>query len=264
MKPGSVRGTSVVSPLWRVLRDSAEMMAKLGGRSGLTPADRAGLDLTSETRVRQADQRPRTAVVMNRRKPYRALVRQTHNRGGRGRRGGKSQRASAGRSWLFRGHQDGKPREGRIGPHKPLQSKGSRACSLSATSKTVAVRQASLIRILISLARSQSEALRRIRSSGDVSESPAFKWPTPCMGVKRSRELLLSGPFSAFGLVLHFRQEITLLVLPHGSYVLGRPPAASPHVHGPVPRFGSARGQPPLLGLARTFARKLGRHNGAL
>jgi hypothetical protein len=38
---------TVVSPLWRVQKDAAETMRVVGGKFGLTPSDRAGLD-TSE------------------------------------------------------------------------------------------------------------------------------------------------------------------------------------------------------------------------
>jgi P27 family predicted phage terminase small subunit len=43
---GSAKNT-VVSPLWRVLKDAAETMRVVGAKFGLTPSDRAGLD-TSE------------------------------------------------------------------------------------------------------------------------------------------------------------------------------------------------------------------------
>lgn len=46
---GSVKDTWVRSPYWRVMRDCIETMAKIGGRFGLTPADRAGLDVSSDT-----------------------------------------------------------------------------------------------------------------------------------------------------------------------------------------------------------------------
>ena len=62
---GSVKGTTVKSPLWRVMQDCIETMAKIGGRFGLTPTDRAGLD------VSEVEQRPMygprtTAVVIRR------------------------------------------------------------------------------------------------------------------------------------------------------------------------------------------------------
>ncbi|MGO9735525.1 P27 family phage terminase small subunit [Mycobacterium sp.] len=40
---GSVKNT-VVNPLWRIMRDCAEMMARIGARFGLTPSDRAGMN----------------------------------------------------------------------------------------------------------------------------------------------------------------------------------------------------------------------------
>jgi hypothetical protein len=38
----------VKSPYWRIMCDWAETMARIGGRFGLTPADRAGLDVSSD------------------------------------------------------------------------------------------------------------------------------------------------------------------------------------------------------------------------
>ena len=41
----------VVNPLWRIMRDCAETMARLGARFGLTPSDRAGINIeTTEPR----------------------------------------------------------------------------------------------------------------------------------------------------------------------------------------------------------------------
>jgi P27 family predicted phage terminase small subunit len=37
----------VVNPLWRIMRDCSETMARLGARFGLTPSDRSGLDLSA-------------------------------------------------------------------------------------------------------------------------------------------------------------------------------------------------------------------------
>ncbi len=45
---GSVKNT-VVNPLWRIMRDCAEMMARIGARFGLTPSDRAGIDVSAST-----------------------------------------------------------------------------------------------------------------------------------------------------------------------------------------------------------------------
>jgi P27 family predicted phage terminase small subunit len=44
---GSVGGTTVKSPLWRIMRDCAETMSRVGGKFGLTPSDRAGIDITT-------------------------------------------------------------------------------------------------------------------------------------------------------------------------------------------------------------------------
>lgn len=41
---GSVRDTTVKSPLWRIMRDCADTMRTIGGKFGLTPSDRAGID----------------------------------------------------------------------------------------------------------------------------------------------------------------------------------------------------------------------------
>jgi P27 family predicted phage terminase small subunit len=46
--PGSLKN-QVVNPLWRVAKDCLEMMTRIGGRFGLTPADRASLDMRDET-----------------------------------------------------------------------------------------------------------------------------------------------------------------------------------------------------------------------
>jgi P27 family predicted phage terminase small subunit len=43
--PGSLKN-EVVNPLWRVAKDAADVMTRIGGRFGLTPSDRAGLDVT--------------------------------------------------------------------------------------------------------------------------------------------------------------------------------------------------------------------------
>ena len=45
---GSVKN-AVVNPLWRVLKDCAEAMARIGARFGLTPSDRAGIDVSTST-----------------------------------------------------------------------------------------------------------------------------------------------------------------------------------------------------------------------
>ena len=45
---GSVKN-AVVNPLWRVMRDCAETMARIGARFGLTPSDRAGIDVSTAT-----------------------------------------------------------------------------------------------------------------------------------------------------------------------------------------------------------------------
>lgn len=48
---GSVKDTQVKSPLWRIILDCIDVMAKIGGKFGLTPSDRAGIDISeSETK----------------------------------------------------------------------------------------------------------------------------------------------------------------------------------------------------------------------
>jgi P27 family predicted phage terminase small subunit len=42
---GSVPGTTVKSALWRIMRDSADTMRTIGAKFGLTPSDRAGINL---------------------------------------------------------------------------------------------------------------------------------------------------------------------------------------------------------------------------
>lgn len=42
---GSVKDTTVKSPLLRVLKDAADTMRTVGAKFGLTPSDRAGIDL---------------------------------------------------------------------------------------------------------------------------------------------------------------------------------------------------------------------------
>jgi P27 family predicted phage terminase small subunit len=46
---GSVKDTTVKSPLWRIVLDSAQTMRTVGGKFGLTPSDRAGIDISHET-----------------------------------------------------------------------------------------------------------------------------------------------------------------------------------------------------------------------
>lgn len=43
---GSVKNTEVKSPLWRIMRDCEASMRAIGAKFGLTPADRAGLDVS--------------------------------------------------------------------------------------------------------------------------------------------------------------------------------------------------------------------------
>jgi P27 family predicted phage terminase small subunit len=45
---GSVKNI-VVNPYWRIMRDCAETMARIGARFGLTPSDRAGIDISAST-----------------------------------------------------------------------------------------------------------------------------------------------------------------------------------------------------------------------
>ena len=44
---GSVKN-AVPSPYWRVMRDCVETMTRIGSRFGLTPSDRAGIDITEQ------------------------------------------------------------------------------------------------------------------------------------------------------------------------------------------------------------------------
>jgi P27 family predicted phage terminase small subunit len=46
---GSVKDTTVKSPLWRIMRDCENTMRAIGGKFGLTPSDRAGLDVAATT-----------------------------------------------------------------------------------------------------------------------------------------------------------------------------------------------------------------------
>ena len=46
---GSVRDTTVKSPLWRIMKDSADTMRTIGAKFGLTPSDRAGIDVAEQT-----------------------------------------------------------------------------------------------------------------------------------------------------------------------------------------------------------------------
>ncbi len=46
---GSVKDTLVKSAYWRATRDCVETMIRVGGRFGLTPADRAGIDVSGES-----------------------------------------------------------------------------------------------------------------------------------------------------------------------------------------------------------------------
>jgi P27 family predicted phage terminase small subunit len=45
----AVKGSAstVANPLWRVARDAAEVMARISARFGLTPSDRAGIDVSA-------------------------------------------------------------------------------------------------------------------------------------------------------------------------------------------------------------------------
>jgi P27 family predicted phage terminase small subunit len=42
--PGSVKN-EVVNPLWRIAKDCLDTMTRIGGRFGLTPSDRASIDV---------------------------------------------------------------------------------------------------------------------------------------------------------------------------------------------------------------------------
>ena len=43
--PGSLKN-QVVNPLWRIAKDAADVMLRIGARFGLTPSDRAGIDVS--------------------------------------------------------------------------------------------------------------------------------------------------------------------------------------------------------------------------
>jgi P27 family predicted phage terminase small subunit len=43
--PGSLKN-QVVNPLWRIAKDAADVMLRIGARFGLTPSDRAGIDMS--------------------------------------------------------------------------------------------------------------------------------------------------------------------------------------------------------------------------
>jgi P27 family predicted phage terminase small subunit len=45
--PGSVPNTLVKSPYLRIMRDCSETIVRFGGRFGLTPSDRAGIDVSA-------------------------------------------------------------------------------------------------------------------------------------------------------------------------------------------------------------------------
>ena len=44
--PGSVPNTMVKNPLLRIQKDCADIIARFGGRFGLTPSDRSKLDVS--------------------------------------------------------------------------------------------------------------------------------------------------------------------------------------------------------------------------
>ena len=48
---GSVKDTTVKSPLWRVMKDSSDTMRSIGAKFGLTPSDRAGIDVSERAPV---------------------------------------------------------------------------------------------------------------------------------------------------------------------------------------------------------------------
>lgn len=56
---GSVRDTTVKNPLWRVMCDCADTMRSVGAKFGLTPSDRAGIDVAaaSDTGPKQGAER---------------------------------------------------------------------------------------------------------------------------------------------------------------------------------------------------------------
>jgi P27 family predicted phage terminase small subunit len=54
---GSVKGTLVKSPYLRIMRDCSETIVRFGGRFGLTPSDRAGIDVSDRPAPRHGAER---------------------------------------------------------------------------------------------------------------------------------------------------------------------------------------------------------------
>ncbi len=69
--PGSMRNM-VVSPYFKAMRECTEVMIKIGGRFGLTPADRAGLDVSGDKLpiLGRGSSRDTGAYVPFHRRPY--------------------------------------------------------------------------------------------------------------------------------------------------------------------------------------------------
>ena len=76
--PGSVKNTTVKSPLWRIILDCAEAMRVIGAKFGLTPSDRAGIDLDQ---VRGAGPVPQGGQIRTR--PLDAQIHTTYTFTGR-------------------------------------------------------------------------------------------------------------------------------------------------------------------------------------
>jgi P27 family predicted phage terminase small subunit len=53
--PGSVPNTLVKSPYMRIMRDCSDVIVRFGGRFGLTPSDRAGIELPGDSPRNRAD-----------------------------------------------------------------------------------------------------------------------------------------------------------------------------------------------------------------
>ena len=54
---GSVKGTLVKSPYLRIMRDCSDTIARVGGKFGLTPSDRAGIDVSGKPAPRHGAER---------------------------------------------------------------------------------------------------------------------------------------------------------------------------------------------------------------
>jgi len=73
---GSVKDTTVQSPLWRIMKDSADTMRSIGAKFGLIPSDRAGLDVAAVSDT----SKPKTDPERTLSSPDKALVRSVLSR----------------------------------------------------------------------------------------------------------------------------------------------------------------------------------------